>query len=193
MNAGTHFNWLSLLAGTLGGFTIIALFIWFLFFMGNDIFNYKIMIINPGGIEKIENYSNKAKLLKEMEKEGIILTPEEYTQHVVDYYNTSITILATMLLVFTILGYLHLKFLSQQQITDETMRLLTENIRVKETIKTAIFGEADEKFAYTEDFIGLNVEVKGIQTELEILREKITPDLEFDLNNSEEENDGNKG
>lgn len=171
----------SFTSGLIGGMVIIVLFLWLILNNNNDLIHYKIKIVNPAKIEKIENYSNKAKLIKELEEDGVLLTPAEYTNNVSSYYDAAITILATMLLIFSFLSYFQLRFLSRQQIRQEVVEQMTDSKKVRE----AIFGKGDEIYAYAETVDSLIGEVRGMATELERINEKI-PTAELELNLGED-------
>ena len=135
------------LYGVFGGIAIIAVFLIVIF--SCNLFNYNIRIINPVKKEVSENFSEKAKLMIELEKDGILLTPQEYTNNVVTYYNTALTILAAMIVLFSVISYFHLKFLSEKQIID-TLKKSLDTKEFKTTIKESIFGKAEEIFASVE-------------------------------------------
>lgn len=140
----------SFIAGLLGGILIISLFILILFKF--NLYNYNIKIINPKKIDQYEYKYTKSAILKQLEEDGILLTPQEYTSNLIEYYNTALSILAGLLIVFSVVSYFHLRFLSRSQINE----ILKENLRDSKEFETiindTIFGKAEDKFINYEQY-----------------------------------------
>lgn len=141
---------------------------------------YHIQIINPEQVESINKYVDKVMLIKEMQRDGILLTPQEYTNNIVSYYNTAITLLVFLFILFSFLSYFHLKFLSKEQIK----KILEETIQDSKTMEKIIMdtfaGKADDKYETRENVDSLRdiVEEHGkllrsVEQDEELLDEKV--------------------
>ena len=161
----------SFLLGILGGVTVLSLLI--LCFFSFNLYNYSIKIVNPTHVEVSEKYSEKAKLIRELENDGILLTPQEYTSNVISYYNTALTILAAMLIIFSVVGYFHLKFLSSKQIHDSLRDSLKDSKEFETIITETIFGKAEDVFASLSKMDGAETRIGNIETSIEVLKEEI--------------------
>ena len=132
-------NKIPFFSGLLGGILIIALFMVFVVFFTN-LFNYNVKIINKTDIENYENYSCKIKLIDELKNDGVLLTPQEFTSNIVNYYNTALLILSAMLVIFSIIGYNHLKFLSNEKIDEKV-----KSDEFKERVSDSIVAIVEER------------------------------------------------
>ena len=106
-----------LYSGMLGGGIVIALFITVL--LSANLFNYRIRIdkVNINAIQlsdtlKIKNNTDsiyqsrvefKQTLVEDLKNDKSILTPQEYTNNIVNYYNSILLILSVMLAAFSVL------------------------------------------------------------------------------------------
>lgn len=117
---------------------------------------YNIQIINPKLVDSIDNYNDKVQLIKEMQREGILLTPQEYTSNIASYYNTAIAILVFMFVLFSIISYFHLWSSSKEQIQELTLKIFEEKIRdskeVEQIIMGTFAGKTDDRYVSVEDF-----------------------------------------
>jgi hypothetical protein len=148
----------SFLGGILGGFVIIAILIIALFAFNT--FNYQVHIINPKTIDSLDYNMSKASIIKEMEDSGILLTPQEYTNNVINYYNVALALMATFLVIFSLISYLHLKFISEEQ-----MQKYMKSEEFMASVRTAIFGKVEETFATNEKVDALQTLVSSVDTE----------------------------
>jgi hypothetical protein len=143
----------SFFSGLLGGILLISIALIFVFSMKFHVYN--VQIINPKLIDSIDNYNNKIQLIKEMQRDGVLLTPQEYTSNIASYYNTAIAILVFLFILFSIVSYFHLKSSSKEQIQELTLKIFEEKIRdskeVGQIIMDTFAGKADDKYASLED------------------------------------------
>lgn len=122
------------LQGMLGGFIVIAIFM--LILVSSSFFNYRIridkfMISNTtSNNQHGESYSsiydlkNKVEedLRAKLKNDSYILTPAEYTNNIVSYYNTFLLILSVMLAAFSFLSFIYIK------LRNENAASITERI-----------------------------------------------------------------
>jgi hypothetical protein len=137
-------------SGILGGaviITIVALF----FIFSSNLFIYNVQIINPINVDSVHKYVNKIELIKEMQKDGILLTPQEYTSNIVSYYNTAITLLVFFFILFSFIGYFHLKFVSKEQIQVIFEEKIKDSKEMEKVIMNAFAGKADDKYETIEN------------------------------------------
>ncbi len=137
------------LNGIMGGFIVVALFLLFIF--NTNVFNYKVNILVGKDVDTLEHFSEKSEILKELTNEGIIVTPQVYTNNIVNYYNTALTIVIATLIIFSIMSYIQLRFISRRQIGEVFKESLKDSKEFEQFVSDAIFGKAEERFASTED------------------------------------------
>ncbi|WP_346862096.1 hypothetical protein [uncultured Draconibacterium sp.] len=155
-------------AGLLGGITLVGIFLIIIF--STNIFNYRIVIEKDRQNQtKIES-ELKRQIYEELKRDKIVLTPQEYTNNIVNYYNTAFLILSAMLIVFSFISYFHLKFLS-----DEHLRKRMKSEEFQEIIKQSIFGRAEEKFLKKEyedkirqDMIKISERIENLELIVEL-------------------------
>ena len=143
-----------ILAGILGGFFVIGLIMVIIFTM--DFFNYKFEVqpiqINSTCITEDKDKNAvllddslmteiKKELISDMKKEKILLTPQEYTTNIVNYYNTALLILSALIVIFSMLGFVYLKSLTQDSINS-----VLNSDSFQEQVMRKIIGKANEKF-----------------------------------------------
>jgi hypothetical protein len=152
----------SFFTGMLGGITIISIILLF-FLFSSHFYTYKLMIINPNRIDSLEKYQDKIHLIKDLQKDNLILTPQEYADNVVSYYNTAFTILIFLFILFSFVSYFHLKFLSKEQIHKTLEDSLKDSKKFEEIIMSAFAGKADDKYATQEQFDELNNKIETLR------------------------------
>lgn len=135
----------SFFSGMLGGAVIITIIVLIGIFSTN-LHVYNVQIINPKNIDSVDKYVNKIALIKEMQKDGILLTPQEYTSNVISYYNTAITILIFLFILFSFISYFHLKFISKEQIQKIFEEKIKDSKEMEQVIMNAFVGKADDKY-----------------------------------------------
>jgi hypothetical protein len=152
--------------GMLGGGVVIAIFIILLFSL--SLFNYRIQInkitvntidsIHYANIDSIYN-SNlifKHQLYDELKNEKCILTPQEYTNNVINYYNTAFLILTVMLGAFSFLSFVYLKSHSSDLIQEKL-----QSEKFKEEVSEVLVGKAEDRF--TETISSLSKKVNELE------------------------------
>lgn len=144
----------SFYSGILGGGIIIAIFLVALFSL--NLFNYRIQIIkiniNTAQIsDKIDKpdidsvsqqqLSLKKQLIVELKRDKSILTPQEYTNNIVNYYNTILLILSVMLAAFSALSFVYIKSHSRDLIQDKL-----QSNEFQEEVGSKLLGKAESRF-----------------------------------------------
>lgn len=152
------------LSGVLGGLLVLAIGIAALFYFNT--FNYEIKIINPNSNSSITAQMNKMQLIRELEREGVLLTPQEYTSNVINYYNTVLTILAALLIIFSIVSYVHLKYISEEQLYKVFQNAMKKDKDFDKYVTDTIFGRAESKFAKTSMYDELIEKVNDLNNRL---------------------------
>ena len=76
----------------------------------------------------------EATLLKSLREKGVLLTPSEYTNNIVSYYNTLIAFLSVFFVVFTIFGYYVVRNQSKKEVRDEARDILLESTTFKNQV-----------------------------------------------------------
>ena len=85
------------------------------------------------------------KLLKELETKGVLLTPQEYTAQIASYYNTIITFLIALFVMFSFIGYFSIRLASKKDVLNTINELMDDSVqfrsRTTESI-TTIFADS---------------------------------------------------
>ena len=118
-----------------------------------------IRIINPSGSESIDKMS----VIKQLEAKGVLLTPNEYTNHVVSFYNSIIACLLGSLIIFSFLGYFSMKSKLKEQIQDALEDMMRDSKKFENTILDNVYGRVTEDFVEAEDFENLKKDVQELK------------------------------
>lgn len=153
------------IGGALGAITIILLIALVSLFFG--IYDYKgIYILNysnelePFTIETIET-------LKKLERTGLLLTPSEYTNNVVSFYNTLFTVIGIIFIIFSIASYVIIKDNNKSETRKAVKELLNDSKTFREQITSSLLGEIDggyiSKEEHTNDFKSLDDRINALE------------------------------
>lgn len=115
-----------------------------------NLHTYNVMLVNNQQTNLTLDKS-KIELIKELQKDKIILTPQEYTNNIASYYNTAITLLVFLFIIFSFISYFHLKFLSKEQITKALDERIRDSKELERIIIEAFSGKADERYETIEN------------------------------------------
>lgn len=127
-------------------------------------------------------------VLKDLENKGVLLTPNEYTSHISDYYNTLVTTVLGLFVLFSIGSFYSLKSAYRKEfdemnttienhkksvsdelkknIIDSLQELMRDSISFKETCIEALYGRL-------EDTVISHEEKEKIEEQITILKEDI--------------------
>lgn len=175
----------AILSGFIGSLLMTALMCLFLFYcMGYD--HIPVKIIN----HKVDStMCSKLDVIHELEAKGIILTPQEYTNNISNYYNTIITILVALFILFSFVTYTHLKYIAEEQIQERLKKLLTTSSEVKDIIKGTISGFADEQYVKREDLESyVDEQIQNISKRIDNFEERFAERLGDDMTITSEAN-----
>lgn len=160
-------------AGLIGGAVVIAIVIIMMGFA--KVFDYRaVYIVHP---EKIQVDSQgeqflhmsmpEYKLLKSMRDKELLLTPAEYTNNLVGYYNTLIAFLSIFFLVFTIAGYFYVRNLSKAEVRKEAVEIIKDSRVYRDEVLSSIRGEFDGQYVLTEVYSELEERVADLESVIE--------------------------
>ena len=161
----------AMFSGILGGGIVVAIFMIAMFAI--SLFNYrisfdKIQINNTGTLDTMwtsndsiitKEESVKKALMQQLSKEKIILTPQEYTTNIVNYYNTLLAILSVMLAAFSAVSFVYLKSQSKDLI-QETL----QSDEFQENVSEKLLGRVESNFR--EDISNLREKIKELENKL---------------------------
>jgi hypothetical protein len=159
-------------SGLLGGILVFTILFMLSIFYFN-IHSYNIRIINPKVIDSLEFKTDKINLMSKMEKEGILLTPQEFTNNIVSYYNTSITVLVFLFILFSIISYFQLRVISNEQVQKSLEEGLKDSKKFQDIIMTAISGKADDKYTNIETTEIIQEDLETLQEDLLLLQKNV--------------------
>ena len=117
----------------------------------------------------------ESELFQSMRTKGVLLTPAEYTDNLVGYYNSLIAFLAIFFIIFTVLGYFVIRSQSKKEVRNEAREILLDSAAFRKDVIGAIKGEFDQLYLSHEDY----------DEQLRIMQEDIES-----LKNNDEEDDG---
>lgn len=160
----------SFLSGVLGGAVLIAIIVLICIF-SLKLHAYNVSILNPKQLDSLTINANRIELINELHREGTVLTPQEYTNNIVSYYNTAITLLVFLFILFSFVSYYHLKFVSHEQIIKILGEKMKDSKEMEKIIMEAISGKADDKYATIESVELLRQLIDG-QKEQDLLEEQ---------------------
>ncbi|WP_321479722.1 hypothetical protein [uncultured Bacteroides sp.] len=104
-------------------------------------------IINPkANIDSIFQHEikDKANQIEQLKNKGILLTPQEYTNNLANYYNTIITVLIALLAVFSVISFFHLKFIAQEEVKKNVTELIRKSPEIQKILLENFQGKIDE-------------------------------------------------
>ncbi len=155
--------------------------IFFSILLSANLFNYRIKIdkVNINAIQlsdtiKIKNSTDsiynarielKQKLVDDLKDDKSILTPQEYTNNIVNYYNSILLILSVMLAAFSVLSFVYIK--SQ---TNDWVQEKLESDEFKENVSEILVGKAENRFR--ETLSDLQAKINTMENEIAELNER---------------------
>lgn len=150
-------KWDSILSGVVGA--IIAILILLVVCVWIKPFDYApISIVNSETIHTDSLTYAHLSVLNDLEKKGVLLTPQEYTSRITDYYNTLITVLVALFVLFTIGTLWGFRFTSRKEIeeTQENIKRdlaneLKDSKAFYENITKDILGRIEDDIVTKED------------------------------------------
>jgi len=139
-------KWNNILAGMIGALFIALVLVGITVWLKP--FDYQaVYIVNPkvAVVDSLKSDTltcNQISVLKDMENKGILLTPQEYTSRISDYYNTLITVLVALFVLFTIGTLWGFRFTSRKEIEE-----------AQENIKRDLANELKDSKAFYENIV----------------------------------------
>ena len=158
--------WAGLIGGVAVGATIIV------FFSLSRVFDYKMVyFVNP---EKIQVDSldtarisvPEYQLLESMRDKELLLTPAEYTNNLVGYYNALNAFLAIFFVIFTFVSYFYIRNQSKAEIRDEARDLLKDSMEFRQELVKDFQGIFDPLYVTSDDFEKYEDVIKNIQKDI---------------------------
>lgn len=170
-------------------------------------FDYKaVYIVNPekstlvnDSITHNQLTCNKIDLLKDLENKGLLLTPQEYTSHISNYYSTLVAFLIGLFVLFTIGSIFSIKITSKNEIDeakkdlddreakiknnlktniqDTLSELLKDSISYREMIVSAIYGQVEDELVTQDDLDMIESKVKAINDSFDKKANKMQKDI----------------
>ena len=127
---------------------IAAVLVWF------KPFNYRAVVI----IEQTQLASDsrpvitisEAELMASLRDKGYLMTPAEYTNNMIGYYNTLIAFLSVFFVVFTVAGYFAIRGLSKKEVREEARELLKDSQSFRSEVFETIKGQFDADYVPTD-------------------------------------------
>jgi amino acid transporter len=132
---------------------LLGLMLIILFF--SNTFNYRGVIepvyINSADLVRISTADRKLNSLQEtliqkLHKDKLILTPQEYTNNVVGYYNILVVVMASLMVVFSIISLFHFRNSIKEQVSEKI-----DDVVSNQVIQGEIVNKLKEK---TSDWTG---------------------------------------
>lgn len=146
-------------------------------------------------------------VLKDLESKGILLTPDEYTSHIADYYNTLIAFLLGLFVLFTIGSIYSLKsaykkefdeintsidnYKSQvktelkKDIVDSLNELMRDSISFKECCINALYGRIEDEVINHDDKEIIDERITKLEEDIKLLYDSYDDIFEHKTSNQE--------
>jgi len=148
-------NWKNILAGMIGAlfiaFVSIGVVIW------GKPFDYQaIYVINPktaiaDSLKTDTLTINQISVLKDLESKGILLTPQEYTSHITNYYNTLVGFLIGLFILFSFVSFWSIKNTAKKDIEEAKTKMKEEFEKAKETIEKELLDDLRDSKSFSEE------------------------------------------
>ena len=120
----------------------------------------------------------EAELMASLRDKGFLLTPSEYTNNIIGYYNTLIAFLAIFFVVFTVASYFAIRNMSKKEVRDEAREILQDSSKFKGDVLEVLRGEFDESYLshddYDEQLKTMQEDIASIKDDLPELKKKQT-------------------
>lgn len=202
-------RWPLVISGIVGGIVVVLFLIAACTFWKP--FNYAgVLLVNPvHQTDSLRSSPDRLEVLNDLRDQGVLLTPEEYTSRLGDYYNTLVAFMAVMFVFFTIVSFYNIKDSAKNEIEsrilalheeqrqleakladrirDYTISLMNDSKSFNDAVLTALKGESEDELVTKKDiaFIGNKVEeletkIEDIETTIEILSEPIMNEKEIE-------------
>lgn len=154
-----------LVCGTLGAIIIILLIVFIGIFCG--IYDFKCIYILNSDVDKYNLSLESLKNLKRLEDCGLLLTPSEYTNHVISFYNVLLTFVGIVLVIFSIASYIIIR----DNNTKETRKVVKEFINdskiFRQEIVSSLSGEFDSHYVskdeHSNDLEALSARINDLE------------------------------
>ena len=108
----------------------------------------------------------KLSQIEKLKDRGILLTPQEYTNNLANYYNTIITLLIALLAIFSIISFFHLKFIAQEEVKKNVTELLRKSPEIQKILLENFKGEIDDVLYDISD------KISNLESEIESLKKE---------------------
>lgn len=188
-----------IISGVIGAVIVVILLIVFIVFV-KPIDFAPVYMLNP---EKALSYNDSIfvdsvkcihlEVLSDLENKGILLNPNEYTSHVVDYYNTLIAFLLGLFGLLSLGTIFSIKYVSKKEIeeirTDITNHklntknelkedivhslneLMRDSISFKESCIKALYGRIEDELVQHEDIEIIDKKMHILEGDIQLLFE----------------------
>ena len=138
-------------SGIFGGLIVIIILFVVCFF--GRCFDYKaIVVVDNSALQDTVTAKISVpeyELMNSLREKGVLLTPSEYTNNLVGYYDTLIAFLAIFFIVFTFAGYFYVKGMSKKEVTRE---ILKDSESFRNDVLNAIRIEFDGNYVTKENY-----------------------------------------
>lgn len=157
-------------------------------------FNYRVAyVLNP---QKVVTNSlqtdtltcNHFAVLQDLEKKGLLLTPQEYTSHIASYYSTLIAFLIGLFVLFTIGSIYGIRITARKELEEA-------KLNIKNELKESLANEIKDSKSFNESIIDAVVKnlkdiiltksddtIKEIDSKIKNIEDKqtkLSEDIEF--------------
>lgn len=99
-------------------------------------------------LRSVSGLNEKVSQLKLAKDKGLLLTPQEYTNNIVSYYNTIIVVLIGIITALTIFGAIQIKLIVRRSIEKDILDILSDTKFVANNIAPHIKGVVDDRVPY---------------------------------------------
>jgi hypothetical protein len=122
-------------------------------------FNYQaVCVVNTGKVTadslKIDSLTcPQIAVLQDLEDKGVLLTPQEYTSHIAEYYNTLVGFLIGLFVLFSFVSFWSMKNTAQKDIEEAKTKMKEDFEKAKETIKKEMIDDLKDSQSFISSLI----------------------------------------
>ena len=139
-----------IISGLVGAISVIALILIILPLLGT--FNFQSTYILNSTATDVTFFFFFFKCLKRMEESGFLLTPNDYTNNVVNFYNALLTGIGIVFIIFSVISFIIIRDNNSKETRKAVREFLNDSKTFKDEVTNSLIGEFDEIFVHKEEY-----------------------------------------
>lgn len=144
----------SVVSGIIGGLLVVAILL--VVFICGGKFDYRAIVLVDQTVLQdtvmTEISAPEYELMNSLREKNVLITPSEYMNNLVGYYDTLIAFLAIFFVVFTFVGYFCVKSMSKKEVREEAREILKDSESFRNDVLNVIRIEFDGNYVAKENY-----------------------------------------